>query len=296
MKASRKTRVIRMVLWIGVVLLAVIGILILKRPRQTTILVMGIDRRGKIENTSGKAGENGQSDMMCVVILDRDLKKTEVIAIPRETVVEVDEYYTNGKFYQTKEEQICLQYAYGQTSEQGCELAKKKVEKLLGIEIDYYCAMSMAAIPVIIDEMDGVSVTMSQDYVIPEHEYTAGNTELLSGEEAYEFIHFRDIERYGTNLERMARQKDFLKAFVPQAKEKAKKNPAFPLRLYRALEDMMTTDIPMRKIPFFAYDVMKSGFDEDGILRIPGEDIHVGEYDEFIVDEERLRTLMQYVK
>lgn len=296
MKASRKTRIIQIVLWIGVVLLTVIGILILSRPRKTAILVMGIDLRGEIENPSGKAGENGQSDMMCVVILDRDMKETSVIAIPRETVVEVDEYFTDGSFYRTREEQICLQYAYGQSSEQGCELAKEKVEQLLGIRIDYYCAMSMAAIPVVIDEMDGVSVTMSQDYAIPEHEYSAGSTKLLSGEEAYEFIHFRDIERYGTNLERMARQKDFLKAFVSQAKAQVKKNPTFPLRLYRELEEKMTTDIPARKVPFLAYDVMRSDFDEDSILRIPGEDIHVGDYDQYIVDKEKLKKMMQYIK
>lgn len=263
-----------------------------KKENLTTILVLGIDQRGSIESGTGRAGSNGQSDMIWVVTIDKDTDEVQVITIPRETVVDVDEYYVNGKFYRTVNEQICLQYAYGRNSQEGCELAKEKVEELLGIPMDYYCAFSMEAIPIIVNAVGGVTVTMTEDYEIPEHTYSTGETVTLTGEEAYEFVHFRDIERYGTNLERMARQKEFLKALVPTVKSKLKKNWFLPFQMYRDLEECMTTDIPMQKLPSFAWTAMKSDFDVENILRIPGEDIHVDKYDQYIVDEMGLEQLI----
>lgn len=311
MKLSKKQK-IGMVCWI---LLAILGVILVcvvktqnkknaessiiydgkayqKKENLTTILVLGIDQRGSIESGTGKAGSNGQSDMMWVVAIDKDTDEIQVITIPRETAVDVDEYYVNGKFYRTVNEQICLQYAYGRNSQEGCELAKEKVEELLGIPMDYYCAFSMEAIPTIVDAVGGVTVTMTEDYEIPEHTYSTGETVTLTGEEAYEFVHFRDIERYGTNLERMARQKEFLKALVPAVKSKLKKNWFLPFQMYRDLEDCMTTDIPMRKLPSFAWTAMKSDLDVENILRIPGEDIHVEKYDQYIVEENELKQLM----
>lgn len=311
MKLSKKQK-ISIVCWILLAILAVILVCVVKTQNKkntessiiydgkayqkkenlTTILVLGIDQRGSIESGTGRAGSNGQSDMMWVVVIDKDTDEVQVITIPRETAVDVDEYYVNGKFYRTVNEQICLQYAYGRNSQEGCELAKEKVEELLGIPMDYYCAFSMEAIPTIVDAVGGVTVTMTEDYEIPEHTYSAGETVTLTGEEAYEFVHFRDIERYGTNLERMARQKEFLKALVPTVKSKLKNNWLLPFQMYRDLEDCMTTDIPTRKLPSFAWTALKSDFDTENIIRIPGEDIHVDKYDQYIVEEKELKKMM----
>lgn len=311
MKLSKKQK-ISIVCWITLAILGVILVCVVKTQNKknaepaiiydgkayqkkenlTTILVLGIDQRGSIESGTGRAGSNGQSDMIWVVTIDKDTDEVQVITIPRETVVDVDEYYVNGKFYRTVNEQICLQYAYGRNSQEGCELAKEKVEELLGIPMDYYCAFSMEAIPIIVNAVGGVTVTMTEDYEIPEHTYSTGETVTLTGEEAYEFVHFRDIERYGTNLERMARQKEFLKALIPTVKSQLKKNWLLPFQMYRDLEECMTTDIPMRKLPSFAWTAMKSDFDVENIFRIPGEDIHVDKYDQYIVDEMGLEQLI----
>lgn len=311
MKLSKKQK-IGMVCWITLAILGVILVCVVKTQNKknaessiiydgkayqkkenlTTILVLGIDRRGSIENESGRVGRNGQSDMIWVVTLDKDTDEVQVITIPRETVVDVKEYFMGRSGYQTVREQICLQYASGKSSQEGCELVKERVEELLGISMDYYCAFSMEAISTIVDAVGGVTVTMTEDYEIPEHTYSAGETVTLTGEEAYEFVHYRDIERYGTNLERMARQKEFLKALIPTVKSKLKKNWLLPFQMYRDLEECMTTDIPMWKLPSFAWTAMKSDFDAENILRIPGEDIHVDKYDQYIVEENELKQLM----
>ena len=120
MKLSKKQK-ISIVRWI---LLAILGVILVcvvktqnkkntessiiydgkayqKKENLTTILVLGIDQRGSIESGTGRAGSNGQSAMMWVVVIDKDTDEVQVITIPRETAVDVDEYYVNGKFYRT---------------------------------------------------------------------------------------------------------------------------------------------------------------------------------------------------
>lgn len=264
-----------------------------EKENLTKILVLGIDLRGDIENTSHKAGENGQADMIGVVTIDRDTGEINVVTIPRETIIDVDEYYTDGVFYQTVQEQACLQYAYGRDSREGCELMEEKISELLGgINIDYYCAVSLMSIPDLIDEIGGLTITMSEDHVVAGKTYAAGETVTMNGEEACLFVQYRDIERNGTNLERMSRQKDFMTAFVPTVKEKMKEQRLLPLQLYRSMKGKITTDMPVWKMLGFASKAAKNDFDMEKIRQIPGEEVHVGEYDRYYPDEEELQKMI----
>ena len=64
--------------------------------------------------------------------------------MPRETIVPVKLIDTAGNFVRTENEQITLQYAYGQTAEKSCELMTDAVSNLLfQLPIQRYCAINL---------------------------------------------------------------------------------------------------------------------------------------------------------
>lgn len=277
------------------------GVTYYQKTDMINILVLGIDLRGRIENEKHVLGENGQSDMMCVISIDEKTGGVTLLTIPRETMANIDvsasQHNMTGK-KTTEEKQICLQYAYASSSQMGAELASQCVEDLLDIPIDYYVAISMGGIETLVDDIGGVDITMSGDYLVPTYlghpdtpewlTYHAGETVHMTGAESYEFVHFRDTSRNATNLERMDRQKDFFKAFVHNAKATLKTDLTQITTIAQDLDGYMTTNIATADYVKLAKYGLKAKLDENSILRIPGQDIHVEPYDEYHVDEDAL--------
>lgn len=259
----------------------------------TTVLFMGIDNRGEIESEIGVPGYNGQADMLALLIVDNREHSVNIVTIPRETMVDVDVYGRNGEFQATRDMQLCLQYAYGTDSKSGCELTIKAVEGLFeGIPIDEYIAISMGAIDEVVEAFGGVTVTMTEDHWIPGYEYQAGDTVKLEGEEAYEFIHFRDTTENGTNLDRMSRQKDFINGLIAQIKASPIKSMTIMEGLYSDLQPYMTTSIEKADVWGWIWRGIWIDADEITLERISGEDIHVDEYDQYLVDLEEMHKLV----
>lgn len=273
------------------------------KDNMINILVLGIDLRGEIENENHQLGHNGQSDMMCVVSLDKDTHKVTLLTIPRETMTTIDVSMAKmSGMAETIEAQICLQYGYALSSQMGAELATTCVEHLLGIPIDYYVAISMGGIETLVDDIGGVDVTMSQEYLIPSYlnnpnepewiTYTQGASVHMTGAEAYEFVHFRDTTRNSTNLERMDRQKDFFRAFVTGAKQSIQSDVTRVIDIAQDLDRYMTTNITTEDYAVLAKEAFAVKLDENTIQRIPGEEVHVELYDEYHVDEASLLEIM----
>lgn len=258
----------------------------IERPGVTNILIIGSDVRGTIENTLGVLGGTGQADFLCLLSIDRRARKISVLSIPRDTLVEVQECDRDGSPSQRVKEQICLQYGYSMSSRQGCELTAARVSELLGgTTIDYYFAGSLGAMSGIVDEFGGVDICMSQDYQVLDQTYQQGEVVHLSGEEAKIFLHYRDTEHYYTNLDRMARQRDFLRAFVPRAKEKVKRNLKLPFMLLEKYEKYATYDIPVEDWPRLGLAALCYDCDWEAAYVLPGEETHQGDYDAYVVDD-----------
>jgi LCP family protein required for cell wall assembly len=264
-----------------------------QRSDVTTILVLGSDERGTIENDSGLAGYTGQADFLCLVIIDNKNKNISLLSIPRETMVDVEEYATDGSYSQTINEQICLQYAYGTSSQVGCELTEARVsELLLGTQIDYYAACSLGAVRGVINDLGGVDITMSSDWTVLDQFYPQGSVVHMDGETAENFVHFRDTSRYYTNLERIARQKDFFNAFLPVVKEKCSANVNLPLQLLEKYKNYVTMDIPLSAVPKLAKAALNYDINWEQVITLPGEETHPDMYDCYLPDEDATAELL----
>ena len=259
------------------------------------ILCLGIDSRDGIakEKTPGTAG---QADCVILAVLDDDAKTIQLINISRDSMVPVHVYATDGSLVEDRNEQLALQYAYGNGRDWSCQLMEEAVSDLLyGLPIHGYCALSMNSIADLNDAVGGVTVTVPEDLAVMQPKlFTAGETVTLKGELAYHFVHDRDYKSadVASNNKRIARQKTYAVAFVNQLKQGMKEDMSLPVKLYQTAEKQMVTSISLDQAVYLCTEYMNCSFDAGNIYTIDGE-VTMGEkYAEFHVDDEALYQLI----
>lgn len=253
-------------------------------------LMMGIDKTGEVSRAENYQ-DGGQSDAMFLVVTNDEDMTMKVISINRNTMADVVMYDVDGNCLGTVKSQICVQHGFGDGQKLSCNLAKEAVEKLFyGISIDGYFAMNVSAVPILNDFIGGVEVE-----VLPGLEYleddqlVTGETVTLTGEQAYYYLRYRKTGDFGSADLRLARQQQYIKAFMPKFQEKLKSTSA-GISLFNALSDYSVSSISDTSIitQFSNYT-----FDIDEMYSIPGQNT-MGEsgYEEYIVDEDGLYDLI----
>lgn len=264
-----------------------------------TFLIMGIDKNGEVE-TSQDTTDGGQADAIFLVVADTKAKEIKLVGINRDTMVDINAYgaYGDGSGG-TAKAQIAVQHGFGDGRELSCELTRDAVAELFyGLPIHGYAAINMDAVPIINDAVGGITLTAIEDIDTDKYGKSIGKVwhegeELhLQGMEAYYYIRWRDREKFESARLRLARQKQYLQAFVEKAKAETKKNITLPITLYRDLSKYMVTDISVDETAYLAGEMLSYTMDPQGIYTLEGETIRGEEYEEFYPDEEALQRLM----
>lgn len=260
-------------------------------PDVMALLCMGVDASKGITD-SKLPGTAGQADTLMLVVLEPHRKDIQILALNRDTMAQIELYDTDGNYNSLEWAQITLQYAYGDGREQSCERMEQAVSRFLyDIPIHGYITVDMKAIPVINDLVGGVEVTMPEDLTKSHREWKKGYTTLLEGDEALDFVRYRDTswEVTGSNLNRISRQKQFLTGFLDKLKEHTKENIRFPLMAYSQVKPHTITSLSLREITYLASIGLEYNFSPENIITIPGEYKMGEEFEEFYPDEEVLR-------
>lgn len=258
-----------------------------------TILCMGIDAKGTTITEKAELGEGSQSDANFLLVLDSENKKISVLAIPRDTMTDIDICDVFGQYYDTVETQLALQYAYGDGGTGSCQAMEKAVSNLLyNLPIHAYVSIDMNAIPVVNDAVGGVTVTVLEDINSGGYSMKKGETVTLKGKQARVYVQERDTNVDYSAHSRLMRQKQYLTAFMKQAMSKTKEDITLPLTIYNSLTEYMITDITASEITYLATVAMGCSFSEDNFYVIPGEQQKGNYYEEYHVDEDALYDLM----
>lgn len=264
-----------------------------------TFLIMGIDKKGEVEN-SRDATEGGQADALFLVVADRGKKEIRLVGINRDTMVDINAYGAYGEGTDgSAKAQIAVQHGFGDGKELSCELTRDAVSELFyNLPIHGYAAVNMDAIPVINDAVGGVTLEVLEDIDTDKYGRSIGKIwhegeEIhLQGMEAYYYVRWRDRERFESARLRLARQKQYLEAFLERARSETKKNIMLPVRLYGDLSKYMVTDISIDETAYLAGELIGYTMDPRGIYTLSGETVKGDAYEEFYPDEEALRALM----
>ena len=269
-----------------------------------TFLCMGIDRYGEVE-ASSDLYRGGQADALFLAVLDSGQKKISVIGIPRDTMTEISVYDRNGLYAGTDTAQIALAHAYGEGLEESCENTVDAVSKLFyGLPIHGYCALNMEGIAAINDAVGGVDVVIPESAVNAKTvfhgkaysaDWKAGDRVHLDGQDAYLFLRYRDTNIPESAGERLQRQKQYLQAFIGQARKAVREDLTIPLKLYSQIKPYMTTDISAEEAVYLAGEALDCSFSQDDVYSLQGE-VKMGEiFEEFYPDETALYELILHV-
>ena len=217
------------------------------RGNLETYLFAGIDDPGKVEEIKEYDG-SGQCDVLAVLVRNRSTDQCQMVTIDRNTITPVQSLENNGHYISTDDIQISLAHAMSLDHTTRAENTVDAVSTLLGgAQIDYYAMVNMGAIQTVNDLVGGVTVTIEDDFSGVDDTLKKGETVTLMGEHAEEFIRGRSELNDDTNQNRMARQAQYEEGFKTAFRQKCSEDNTFPLTMYHALEDYMTTTVSAKK-------------------------------------------------
>ncbi len=258
-----------------------------------TFLIMGIDKRTPVREAKD-ATDGGQSDALFLVVVNPDLKDIKIIAVNRDTMVDIYMYgLEENNVTPVIKGQITLQHGFGDGLEQSCEAEVKAVSDLFyGLPINGYAAINMGAISEMTELVGGVDLTVMEDLTQVHSDWTQGAFVSLTGEDAYDYVHYRDTTVFESARGRLERQKQFLGVLVNKAKAATKKDITLPVQMYQQLAKYMVTDISVDEAVYLATQVLDYHFDVGEIYTMEGTTIMGDKFEEFYPDYEALKDLM----
>lgn len=255
----------------------------------TTFLIMGIDKDDEVVTSVPEGADAGQADSLFLVVLDPHQSAIKVIGINRNSMTDVDIYDDYGRYQTTMISQIAVAHAFGDGMEKSCEYEVKAVSNMFyQLPIHGYAAINMSAIPTINDKVGGVDVTVLEDMTKWDKSLKKGAQVHLEGMQAFHYIKTRDISLFGSNDTRLERQKQYLNGFIEAVRQKSSEDPGFAVDMFKAISDMMVTDISVDEISYLAPYITSYSFDPSDLKTIEGKTQKTGKYEEFIVDDDSL--------
>lgn len=254
-------------------------------------LFLGVDTSEPVETYEVQA-DAGQADTIFLVSLNRKTKEIQVLAIPRDTIAEIQVLAPGGKSLGTTKQHLNIQYAFGDGKHKSCRLMKDAVSRLLdNLPIQGYCSLNLDGIPLLADLVDGVEVTIPDDSFEDAYpEFQEGTTVTLTSENVEAFVRYRDRTTSQSALVRQEHQKLFLQAYLKKAREYQEKEATFVTEMYEALEPYMVTNMGSD----FFVDLLKASEEGEPIsYTLPGEGREGSDgYEEYHVDEKALSDLL----
>ena len=263
--------------------------------RIETYLFIGTDDSG---NNDPENYRGGMADFLLLMVMDHTDNTISYLQIDRNTVTDVRELRKDGTEIMSRQLQICTAHWYGRNPEMAAENTVYAVQKYLGglAKIDGYFVLNMQDVGSLNHAVGGVEITI-QDELDEDHpSLRQGETLVLSDEQAEYFLRVRMAVGEGTNVERLARQRQYMTSFFNKVKEKTSENLSFGLELWDELKSVAVTNMNGNEFSRIAQKLLK-GTDR-GIHTVRGSTVQgyvLGDgqpHEEFYADDGSVREAM----
>ena len=267
------------------------GVTYRQRKNLTTILFMGIDQESG-QAQSGNFRNGGQADFLRLMVIDQAEKTVSQIQIDRDTMTPVTVLGVLGNRSGMRTLQICLSHGFGDGREQSCELTVEAVSNLLfNVPINYYVAMNLDGIVTLNDSLGGITVTLEDDFTSLDPTMTKGSTLTLKGKQAEYFVRSRMMVGEGTNVARMARQRQYISNLMDVLHDKVLSSESYVGELFDVLTDYLVTNLSRAQMVNEAWAARN--YQRNPVF-IPDGTHLVGEsgFMEFHVDEDSLEQIV----
>lgn len=206
-------------------------------------LLIGSDSRsGNNSSVSGDSVEGQRSDTAMIVHVSEDSSWSEVISIPRDTMVAIPEC-TLSDGSKTSYKPVAMfnsAFSSGDTLETAVECAKSTVELNTGLPIAGYASVDFSGLENIVDALGGIEVTVPERMVSSKAglDVQAGK-QTMDGATALAYARARTLEvgtSDGSDLSRISRQHQVIEGI----KNKLASIDAVlhPIRTYNAIKEI----------------------------------------------------------
>ncbi len=262
------------------------------KPREgiETILIMGVDDYGRDMLTEGYLNYM-QSDFLLLAVVDEAKQTVEMLHLNRDTMTKINRLGVFGNTAGGYIGQLALAHAYGSGGSDSNLNSVRAVSNLLGgIKIDHYMTFTMESVITINDAVGGVTVTVEDDLTSADPAFVQGEEINLMGDLALKFVQSRMSVADGTNMNRMARQRQYLSALFEKAITAMTADEEFASKLILKLGDQFTTDYSVYQMEDLADTVAKCSIEP--FVTIEGKNV-VGKFMEFHPDPDSLHDVVR---
>lgn len=258
------------------------------------ILCIGVDRGEKLTELKGY-NEAGQADAVFLLAQDTARNQLKILMIPRDTMAEIGIINLDMSDAGVEVRQLALAYANGDGREKSCENTVTAVESLLhGFTVDAYLAADMEMISLLNDAVGGVTVTVPTAGMEKKNPaFVKGEIITLYGEQAEQFVRYRDIESAYSAMYRMDQQQEYITGFFEAVKETSKENSQIVTQLFELAEDYIVTDMGKDQYLKLALDALnQGGLEKQDFYTLPGSGVATDVYEEYYADEKGMIQVM----
>ncbi|MFM9372806.1 LCP family protein [Streptomyces sp. Da 82-17] len=215
-------------------------------PGSKNILVVGSDSRGGANSGYGKGLTTMQSDTLMVLHLAANRKWATVVSFPRDSWVEIPAC-DKGDGTKSKPHHFKINEAFavgGSTGEvagaAACTI--RAVEQNTGLRIDHFVSVDFQGFKGMVNALDGIEVCPEH----PIHDKKAdldleAGCQTVKDEQALGYVRTRYSVGDGSDLGRIGRQQEFMRALADKAQQKLT-SPGDLYDFLKAAAGSLTTD------------------------------------------------------
>lgn len=260
------------------------------KDESVNVLIVGMDI-GDVDNLGNESAR--RTDTIMVFNYNPTTKKTHIVSIPRDTMIEVDAYVDDGEYQRYWK--INSAYALG-----GEEELINHVQNILGIDVNYMVEIDYQAFRSLVDAIGGVEMYIEQDMFYDDDgqdlhiNFNAGETVHLDGKKAEEFFRWRK-NNDGSGLEngdidRIKNQQKLLGKIIEKST-----NPSVIFKspkIFEAISSNVDTNMTANEILSLGLKVIRLNSEDVIMTTLKGEfeDIYGQAY--LIADEEANQDLI----
>ncbi|MBQ6498721.1 MAG: LCP family protein [Ruminococcus sp.] len=258
--------------------------------------VVSIAFIGTDEGTDKNEGKE-MGDAIYVLAVDAKTGSTKILGISRDTMSDVDVYSDEGKFIDTEKLQMTYAYSFKGTNVTGGQNTLTTISRLFyGLPMNDYFAINLSALKTLNDAIGGVTLTSSMTFESPEDGRTIleGETVTLHGAEADKYVRSRYIAELESNNDRMARQQEYIRAFIASIFPAAKKDISVVSNLYGAIKENSDSTLDITKLTYIAsmaLSHMKSASDIE-YINLSGKIVEGKNAEMYVSNEDAIKTML----
>ncbi|WP_260639074.1 LCP family protein [Streptomyces angustmyceticus] len=241
------------------------------------VLIIGTDARsGKGNSGYGDAGSVGHADTTILMHISKDRTNATALSIPRDMITDIPTCPTKQKDGSTKripgEHGVRFNTSLGQEGrDPGCTW--RTVEKLTGLKINHFMMADFNAVKELSTAVDGVEVCAGKDLNDPKsHLKLKAGRHVVKGEQALAFVRTRHAIGFGSDLDRIKMQQQFLSSLIRKLKSSAFSSPGKLYDVSQAATRALTVDTGIgtaNKLLDFGTDLKKVDIDKVTFATVP---------------------------